>query len=165
MANQSAKRIAQENIKLLKYLRYGFLIVHIIYYLLKIILHNGVLMNSEMTIYGITSAISLIVFFQLERMGRPKINEKKELVSEGVDLNAGGMVEYMLDVIYLTWFAQLLSNFTFYGWYVLLVIPAYVLYKGTGFLFPLLNTMTAAAPEQEKSKRQEKREKRNRMAR
>lgn len=104
----------------------------------------------------------------LEKTGRPQYDSKGKVVREGMDLSqAGGMTEYMFDLIYLSIIAnvgRIIFN-TNKWWYLLLLCPIYVGYK----LYSLKQQYFGSAPgpvipdkmpEETKSKRQMKREKR-----
>ncbi|KAI3662338.1 hypothetical protein MP638_004862 [Amoeboaphelidium occidentale] len=148
MANQAAKKIAQENTRILSVLTYGFIIIHALYWFVRILFYRGITENTELVIYGSSSLLSLFLFAQLRNMGKPKYGERGELLSEGYDLNSPGIVEYMLDTIYVTWLAQIVSLFWSYGWWLLSLVPLYLLFTGAkSFLLPmLLNSSSPAAP-------------------
>lgn len=114
--------------------------------------------------------------YVLEKSGRPVFDAKGKIVKEGTDLSqAGGLVEYMFDLIYLSLFAdvgQALFN-TAKLWYVLVLIPIYAGWKLYGlknqFLGPRGPTGGSSGEEptangDSKSKRQIKREKRGNKA-
>lgn len=66
--------------------------------------------------------------------------QSKKLASAGMDINAGGViVEYLFDVIYVTWVAELASCISTKFWWLYAAIPAYALWKlGSGVVMPLL---------------------------
>lgn len=111
--------------------------------------------------------------YVLEKSGRPVFDAKGKIVKEGTDLaQAGGLVEYMFDLIYLSLFAdvgRIVFN-TGKFWYVLLLIPLYAGWKLYGlknqFMGPARSASgtDSAANGDSKSKRQLKREKRGNKA-
>ncbi|CCK72649.1 Snd2p KNAG_0L00260 [Huiozyma naganishii CBS 8797] len=111
-----------------------------------------------------------VAVFVLDKFGRPKYDSAGQLTSEGVDLRqSGGVVEYLFDAVYLTWFGDLgkvLFN-TGKFWLLWWGVPIYLGVK----LFALKQKFMPSMPraggsqnstneQQTKSKRQLKREKR-----
>ncbi|CAG8736241.1 5574_t:CDS:2, partial [Acaulospora morrowiae] len=79
----------------------------------------------------------------------------------GEDLNAEGLIAYMFDIIYVTWFVHVLSILFEWIWWFYLVIPIFSGYKiWTVFIKPMFANNGDEFVSQEKSKRQAKKEKR-----
>ena len=80
------------------------------------------------------------------------------LVDGGGDLNSG-MLEYVWDVLYVVWFVQVMGLTSSYAWLVLLVIPAFALWRLWWDLVKpwIFNEGMFAKPEIEESKTQRKR--------
>lgn len=117
--------------------------------------------------FNLPMCISLYI---LEKTGRPQYDAKGRVVREGMDLGqAGGMTEYMFDIIYLSIVANIgrIVFDTNKFWYLMLLCPVYVGYKLYSLkqqFFPgdpaPNGAVTQQEPEAQKSKRQLKREKR-----
>lgn len=118
--------------------------------------------------FNLPMCVSLYV---LEKTGRPHYDDKGRVVREGMDLSqAGGMTEYMFDLIYLSLIANVgrILFDTNKWWYLMLLCPVYVGYKlyalkqqffpSQGGANDMVNDTQQAQPQ--KSKRQMKREKR-----
>lgn len=126
MANAAAKKQAVANIEQLKYLHIAFSIVNVLFLLSHFLLSRP----KSLKQYLLFSVPALFLQYQLERLGRPKYDSKGALASAGEDLNQKGMIEWFIDVIYVTWACDILVILTGsnYMWYLYLSIPIYASY-------------------------------------
>ncbi|CAN6629427.1 SRP-independent targeting protein 2 [Trichomonascus vanleenenianus] len=160
MANTAAKKQAVANVKALNQLHIVFGVVNA----LVLIGHFLLSRPRSLKAYILFSLPSFFLQFQLERLGRPKYDSRGSLVSAGEDLSQKGLIEWLHDVIYLTWGIDILlvlsgSN---YVWYLILLIPGYASYAVYANFFKKTKSPFTedAAQSEAKSKRQEKLEKR-----
>jgi hypothetical protein len=66
--------------------------------------------------------VSLVVLGQLYSGAQP-VYTNTELSSAGVDLTGEGVVQYMFDILYVTWFTHLSSCLVSdYFWFVYLLV-------------------------------------------
>ncbi|KAG2217246.1 hypothetical protein INT45_012194 [Circinella minor] len=166
MANQSAKKIAIANNKTLDNLRKGFMVVHLLYIGYRIIYNWETFTTGQLTLYMLTTGVSMFMYSTLETTGRPIYDATGTLMKSGEDMSAEGLTAYMFDIIYVTWFTQLMVAFVSTKfWYTFLVIPGYATYKLFPMIMPYLRQYSQSglgnenAPEGSKSKRQQKMEK------
>lgn len=168
MANTSAKRIAAENKKTLANLQKGFLAVNIFYFLWRVVFYWSTFGFSHFLLYASTAGVTLYLYNVLYTIGNPSYAADGSLLKSGDDINGEGVVAYFFDIIYVTWFVHVSTAlFSDRFWWVMMVIPAYAIYKGWGFVSPFLFGGGAAAGEAEsdaagggESKRQQKMQKR-----
>ncbi|KAI9278301.1 hypothetical protein BDA99DRAFT_491777 [Phascolomyces articulosus] len=165
MANASAKKLAIANDRILDNLRKGFMIVHLLFIGYRIIYNWDTFTTGTLVLYMLTTGVSMFMYSTLETTGRPYYDATGTLIKSGEDMNAEGLTAYMFDIIYVTWFTQVMVALVSYKfWYTFLVIPGYAAYK----VFPMLMTYlrqykeAGITPQEEgsKSKRQAKMEKR-----
>ncbi|KAJ1856091.1 hypothetical protein LPJ73_002233, partial [Coemansia sp. RSA 2703] len=123
MANQSAKRIAQENASRLALLKKLLMGVNGLYLFVRLFLQYSSLRWTEFLLYLVTLALELVLFSSLQSSARPRYDASGVLVDGGTDLSQPGLVSYMFDYIYVTWFVHVLSLVTRWAWMVYLVIP------------------------------------------
>ncbi|KAI9312813.1 hypothetical protein BX666DRAFT_2030695 [Dichotomocladium elegans] len=164
-ANSSAKKQAISNTRILDNLRKGFAVVHLSFLIWRAGYHWATFTTSQMILYVLTSGLSIFLYSTLESSGRPRYDATGTLISAGDDMNAEGLTAYMFDIIYVTWFTQVMVAFVSSKfWYTYLVIPAYASYKLGPMAWSFLRRSSAASrdapPEAAKSKRQQKMEKR-----
>ncbi|KAI7883807.1 DUF788-domain-containing protein [Lichtheimia hyalospora FSU 10163] len=165
MANSSAKKQAIANTRTLDNLRKGFMVVHLCFILWRIVYHWNTFYTSQLVLYVLTSGVSMFMYSTLESTGRPRYDATGTLISPGEDMNAEGLTAYMFDIIYVTWFTQVMVAFVSSKfWYTFLVIPGYAAYKLGPMLLNYLRGSSSPSTEAEasagKSKRQAKLEKR-----
>ncbi|CAG8791049.1 9521_t:CDS:2, partial [Acaulospora morrowiae] len=91
-AKQSDKKIAQENLKSLKNLKKGFLIVNAIYFIFRIIYQYNSFSYSIAAKYIITAGISFFLWKQLVSYGSPRFRPDGGVEWSGEDLNAEGLI-------------------------------------------------------------------------
>ncbi|CAL9729469.1 SRP-independent targeting protein 2 [Monosporozyma unispora] len=179
MAGKSAKKHAAYNTKFLNQSIYISIIL-IILSLLRVILTSS-FSKSLYFKYIIIQSPLIICLFILNKTGRPKwINGDLQNEGSMINLtNPQGLVEYMLDLLYLAWFGNItitiFNSFKFIWFIWILVIPAFIIYKliqlkntywkGNGINLPRQNKNKSKQPiennEHTKSKRQLKRENRS----
>ncbi|RIA95749.1 hypothetical protein C1645_449885 [Glomus cerebriforme] len=163
MAKQSDKKIAQENLRYLGNLKRGFLIVNAIYIFYQILYHYYSFTFWLATGYLVTTGITLFLWKQLVTYGSPKYSSDGTTVNwSGEDLNSEGLIAYMFDIIYITWFVHLTSMFFTWAWYIFLVIPSFAIYKvWTFFIKPnFFSDGNMAGYDSQKSNRKKKMENR-----
>ena len=74
--------------------------------------------RAHLLLYLFTSLPSLFFTQQLYSMASPKYSSSGALVSAGADLTQPGLTQYMQDVIYVTWAAQLFGLIWSKGWWL-----------------------------------------------
>ncbi|KAF0434660.1 DUF788-domain-containing protein [Gigaspora margarita] len=159
MAKQSDKKIAQENLKCLNSLKWGFIIVNSIYFIFRILYHFESFGSRTAVFYFVTLGISIYLGSEINRYGAPTYGVRGNVLWSGVDLNSKGSIEYMFDIIYVTWAVHIGSMFYEGFWLFYLSIPLYALYKIWTFFTNPFSGSEGSVP-QEKSNRQRKMEKR-----
>ncbi|KAJ1875975.1 hypothetical protein LPJ55_000155 [Coemansia sp. RSA 990] len=127
MANQSAKRIAQQNALRISTLNKVLVGVNAFYLFVRVVLQFGSLNWTEAFTYVVTAGIEVLLYMNLYQISRPRYDPGGILVSAGTDLSQPGLVSYMFDYIYITWFVHLLSLLTKWAWALYLSIPLYLL--------------------------------------
>ncbi|KAI0254336.1 hypothetical protein BJV78DRAFT_1274160 [Lactifluus subvellereus] len=170
MANASAKRIASQNEAAIRNMFYGQLLSNLFPLLIRIVFRWQAFRQSKKAIalYCLSLALSQFLYQYLKRSGTPRRDPTGNLVSSGDDLNHPGMTEWIFDILYISWFAQVGSAiFGEWLWWIYVVIPMFVIYKLWNTLIsPILlgrsSSVAEGEPEQEGlSKRQEKMKKRS----
>ncbi|KAF9191159.1 hypothetical protein BGZ50_009593 [Haplosporangium sp. Z 11] len=129
MANSSQKKIAHENAKTLLSLRKGFIWVNAFYIFYRIIYHWSTFGFKLALGYLFTAGLSVLLYTQINAMGRPRFNSKGELADAGEDLSQEGLVQYAFDIIYVTWFVHVTSALWSKMWWFYITIPAYAAWK------------------------------------
>jgi hypothetical protein len=159
MANQAAKKTMKENARLLRNLRIQVAIFMGIY-LLHFIWHFSSVRFWDWVGLAVFSAINFFVYLGLRAYARPTLNDEGEIVSPGSDLNQKGLIEYHWDLLYVTWFVQITSLYSKWFWLVMLVIPAFTVFKLWGTVIkPWLETESEETADPADKKRREKMEK------
>ncbi|KAH9978014.1 DUF788-domain-containing protein [Lactifluus volemus] len=169
MANASAKRIASQNEAAIKNMLYGHVLSNLLPLLIRILFQWQDFQPSKkaITFYCLTLALSQFLYQYLKKTGTPKRDPTGNLVSPGDDLNHPGMTEWIFDILYISWFAQVGSAILGeWFWWIYLAIPIFVIYKLWNTLSPMLfgrsSSVAEGEPMQEGlSKRQEKMKKRS----
>ncbi|KAG0661422.1 hypothetical protein C6P46_004019 [Rhodotorula mucilaginosa] len=135
MAGASTKRIAAANAQTLKQLRLGMAVSGGVYLLHLLIFSSG-RSYRRLFLFAVTEAIAVGLWNQLQAMAQ-----------RGEELNGSkGLVSYMFDVLYVTWFvhvATALVSAKF--WYLYWIIPLYALYRLASFALPYISPSLAAA--------------------
>ncbi|KAK6519615.1 hypothetical protein TWF281_003437 [Arthrobotrys megalospora] len=124
MAQKAAKATARKNESSLNLLHILSLAFNLFFILYRFIYHSSSVTKGAIYSYVIFNVPALGIQYYLESIGRPKDARKA-----GDDLNAGGMMEMLWDVIYVTW--ACLGLVAFFGekfWWLWAVIPLYGAY-------------------------------------
>ncbi|CDR42339.1 CYFA0S09e01486g1_1 [Cyberlindnera fabianii] len=167
MAGQSAKKQVASNTKILKEIHL-ITWTTLVFFGLFTLYFNRPASSKPFIFFSLPSLASLFV---LEKTGRPRVDDSGKIIRQGQDLSAEGLTEYLFDVIYYTIICQFLAFATGSNkmWWLYLAIPAFAGYKVYGLIsagkemFGMGKKPAAqnAAPEEsQKSKRQQKMEKR-----
>ncbi|KAJ2908308.1 hypothetical protein GGI21_003015, partial [Coemansia aciculifera] len=143
-ANQSAKRITQENAARLAVLDKAYLAVNIVYILVRFILQYRSINWTETILYLFTVAIESFLYVNLYKMSRPRYDPGGILISSGTDLSQPGLVSYMFDYIYVSWLVHLLSLLTKWAWALYLAIPVYLAYTFGPYVLQFIRSQTGA---------------------
>ncbi|KAK6197480.1 uncharacterized protein RJT21DRAFT_123295 [Scheffersomyces amazonensis] len=137
MASQSSKKQAQSNIKTLFELHVISLVINILSILGLFVLHRP----SNWIPWIIISLPAWGLQYFIEKGGRPRYNGEGKMTRVGDDLKlSGSLYEYFFDIIYVTWFLDILMIIfgTNYVWFLYSVIPIFAGYKIFGFVAPFL---------------------------
>ncbi|RVD85774.1 uncharacterized protein DFL_004081 [Arthrobotrys flagrans] len=124
MAQKAAKTTARRNVSSLNLLNILSLAFNLFFILYRFIYHSSSVTKVAIYSYVIFNAPALVIQLYLEIIGRPK--GARKVVD---DLNAGGMMEMLWDIIYVTW--ACLTLVAFFGeslWWLWAVIPVYGTY-------------------------------------
>ncbi|KAJ1894928.1 hypothetical protein LPJ66_004888 [Kickxella alabastrina] len=152
MANQSAKRITQENAARLAILSKLLLGINGFYLFVRIILQYKSLTWSEAIMYLGSVALEVFLYTNLQHVSRPRYDPGGVLIDSGTDLSQPGLVSYMFDYIYISWFVHLLSLATRWAWFLYLTIPVYLGYM----LFPYIRQFLGSSLGQQGGNPEEK---------
>ncbi|EMG46838.1 ENV10 SRP-independent targeting protein 2 [Candida maltosa Xu316] len=136
MASASAKKQAVSNTTMLNQLSLISSIINLLTILSIFVIHRP----ASFKPWLFFSLPSFVLHYSLEKCGRPKYNGKT-LISSGDDIRLpGSLFEYYFDVIYLTWFFDILMILTGSNkvWYLYLVIPGFAIYKLSNIILPFL---------------------------
>lgn len=135
MSSASLKKLAARNKAILDQLLYISILINL--FTLIILFYFK---RPQKYIYYILFSIPAIILqYVLENNGRPKLDPKGQLIRSGDDiLQRGSLFQYCFDIIYLTWFFDVLmiifgSNKVWLGY---AVIPGFAIYKISGFILP-----------------------------
>ncbi|KAJ2855856.1 hypothetical protein FB639_006181, partial [Coemansia asiatica] len=128
MANQSAKRIVQQNATRLDTLKKLFLGINAFYLLTTLLFQRSSLTWTTILGYILKVTIESLLFISLRNSARPRYDPGGTLVDSGTDLGQPGLVQYMFDYLYVMWFVRILGLVTRWAWIVYLVFPAYLVY-------------------------------------
>ena len=131
MAQKAKKELAKSNTATLNNVHIATLVIHLLFWLSHTLFRSRSLIP-----YIVLSIPALICEYILESTGRPKYDAAtKQLKTSGEDLGAAGLTEYMFDVIMVTWASTVLVIiFGNWGWWIMVAIPAYAVYLGSGLL-------------------------------
>ncbi|KAG6296948.1 hypothetical protein E4U09_001533 [Claviceps aff. purpurea] len=131
MAQKAKKDRAKSNTAALNSLHTGSLLFNILFLLSHLLWRPR-----SLVAYGLFVTPSLICEYVLETSGRPKYDPATgALRTAGEDLAAAGLTEYMFDVVWVTWAADVLVVLVGnWGWLLWALVPAYGAYLGSGLL-------------------------------
>ncbi|EPS40300.1 hypothetical protein H072_5895 [Dactylellina haptotyla CBS 200.50] len=124
MAQKAAKATARKNESSLNTLHLLAIGINIFFIIFRFFIRHGSVSKRAIYLYSIMNLPALGIELYLESIGRPRDARKN-----GEDLNSGGMMEMLWDVIYVTWFCMgLVAFFGEWCWWLWLVIPLYGVY-------------------------------------
>ncbi|KAI9294381.1 DUF788-domain-containing protein [Neoconidiobolus thromboides FSU 785] len=127
MANLQKKKIIQKNEQLLTQLQKIFLGVNAYFIIIRLLFQYSSLTFYNLLAYIFTVGLSWLIYFQLIKLAKPTLNGA-QIVNPGEDLSSKGLISYMFDILYITWFIQVTTTISNYFWYVYLLIPGYGAY-------------------------------------
>ncbi|KAJ1961870.1 hypothetical protein GGI12_002997 [Dipsacomyces acuminosporus] len=157
MANQSAKRIVQENAARLAAMDKVYLAVNGIYLFVRFVLQYSSINWTESIAYFLTLALESFIYFTLYQSSRPRYDPGGVLLDPGADLSQPGLISYMFDFIYISWAVHLLSLVAKWAWFLYAAIPIYMLYVFGPYIRQLLMSQSGDAPSAEESEKEKKR--------
>lgn len=100
---KAAKTLAANNTKRLNITLVATLVLHGLFWILRLLVFRGSFTSSTFWRYLVLSAPSLIIQFWFERIARPTLGPNGEVKRSGEDLDAKGLTEWMWDVLYWTY--------------------------------------------------------------
>lgn len=159
MASQSGKKLAVANTTTLNQLLAIAASINFVCILALFILKRP----QNKVPYIVFSLPALTLQYLLEKYGRPVYSGNK-MIRSGEEISGPGLYEYMFDIVYLTWILDVLM--VIFGsnkvWWLFSSVPLYAGWKIWGVASPFLSRGKSKGeePVAEKSKRQEKLEKR-----
>eukprot|EP00708_Paratrimastix_pyriformis_P006585 GAFH01005926.1.p2 GENE.GAFH01005926.1~~GAFH01005926.1.p2 ORF type:complete len:175 (+),score=36.46 GAFH01005926.1:30-527(+) len=161
MANQSEKRVAAKNASRMFILRCLWAAFEGFYFLvifLKYLFSHKLPGFWSWFMVAVANVICMIMFVYL----RHECEAGKDLAD-----SKQGLSQYFHDILYVTWFVQVMSLLSNKFWLVLLVIPGYALYKAITFCKKARQTGPELTPEQQElaKKKQERSERRSEQRR
>ncbi|EEB08177.1 DUF788 family protein [Schizosaccharomyces japonicus yFS275] len=137
MANASQKKIAAQNVRMLRFMRYCSIVVNGLFIVLRFFVRSK-LSKKSTALFLLVSGSAALLHAQLSKLSTPVYNEHGALVKVGQDLTAPGLTSYLLAYIAFCWFIVLAVALTTTKAFLLfLAIPGFIVYKG----FPLLKTV------------------------
>ncbi|KAJ2658839.1 ndufa8, NADH-ubiquinone oxidoreductase complex I 19kd subunit [Coemansia sp. RSA 1200] len=165
-ANQSAKRIVQENAARISVLQKVYIGVNLVYIVVRFLLQYTSLGWKEFLMYAATFGLETFIYVNLYQVSRPRYDPGGILVDAGTDLSQPGLVSYMFDYLYVSWFVHLLSLVTRWAWLLYLAIPIYLVVTFGPYLRQFIPSLAgqqgggggdeAQLSEKEKKKREKK---------
>ncbi|KAJ1722982.1 hypothetical protein LPJ53_002648 [Coemansia erecta] len=155
MANQSAKRIAQENAARLALMKKLFLGVNGFYLAVRLLFQYSSLTWGTILLYLLTFSLELALYRSLHTTSRPRYDSSGILVDAGTDLSQPGLVSYMFDYIYISWFVHLLSLVTRWAWWLYLAIPVYLAVAFGPYVMQFLGIGQGTGKQEEQSMTEE----------
>eukprot|EP00842_Homolaphlyctis_polyrhiza_P004758 jgi/Hompol1/5283/HPOL_004306-RA len=144
-AKASSKKLAERNKKILGDLRLQSGIILALHIIVRLIIFRNSLTTWTTTLSVGCLATSILLFLSFESIGGPR---------GGSDLaDEKGLISYMWDVLYISWFCLLGSCVSDYVYWTTLAIPAIGIYKlaslASGFLSIFKGASGAANAEQQ----------------
>ncbi|KAJ2398713.1 hypothetical protein GGI23_003082 [Coemansia sp. RSA 2559] len=171
-ANQSAKRIVQENAARMSLLKKVYIGVNAFYIVVRFLLQFGSLGWKEFVMYAVTFGLESFIYVNLYQVSRPRYDPGGILVDAGTDLSQPGLVSYMFDYLYVSWFVHSLSLLTRWAWLLYLAIPVYLVVTFGPYLRQLLFSQGGQASDEggdslseKDKKRKEKKERKKQQPR
>ncbi|GMM51441.1 hypothetical protein DASB73_023990 [Starmerella bacillaris] len=125
MANASNKRIAQLNKGTLLQLDRISFAVYVSAFVYFLVSKRNIFLDLLLCSPG------FLAQYWLHKTCGPKYDENKQLIKAGLYINQGGVIEYMKDIMILSWGLAMFSvgfgRKAYFGW---LIVPVYAVYKG-----------------------------------
>lgn len=123
MAQGATKRQIVENARKLQQLRIAAALVNLLFVLLRLVLRYASTSKKTFVLYVFSMVVAVMLQLQLEVMGRASYGKTGNLLSAGEDLLQSGTIEYICDILYLTWIIYILVAFvTDYAWILYLSV-------------------------------------------
>lgn len=139
MANASSKKIALQNQLFLKTLHRLTIIIYFSCYVTFYVAKNSYKRNIIFSIPGI------LALLYLDKSCRPLYDANRRLLKPGLDISQSGIIEYLKDTVFLSWICILLAvAIGAKAWFLMLLVPGYLGYKGLGVLKAGKNMMQGA---------------------
>eukprot|EP00884_Botryococcus_braunii_P006696 jgi/Botrbrau1/16027/Bobra.7_2s0002.1 len=129
MAKKGAKKQIEDNRRRLRLLQIIITVANVIQVPLRFGLRRSTVSVGNYVLLGLTSLVYAATYGGISSAARPTYGENGELIDGGNDLKHGGVLSAYHDLLYLTAAAQLLSLFSPYCWFLLLLAPAYGFYQ------------------------------------
>ncbi|KAJ1807755.1 hypothetical protein LPJ77_002813 [Coemansia sp. RSA 2523] len=170
MANQSAKRVTQQNAQRMSLLSKLFIGINAFYIFIRVVFQYRSLSWTGSIMYLATAGVETLLYMNLYSVSRPRYDPGGVLVSSGTDLSQPGLVSYMFDYIYISWFVHVLSLLTKWAWALYFVIPVYVGVLAAPYVKQFLGSRSSSKPapsaedEAKEKKRREKKERKQQRA-
>lgn len=159
MANQGAKKRKEENARHMSNLLRVIIGCNVVYILIRMIIFRSSISWKHWVGLVVTSLAYAIPYQQLANMAKPTYSDDGELTDGGFDMSTGGVCGYLHDIIYITCFVQIASIISDKFWYTYLVIPAFAVYKASGFIKGFLSHDSEVEEDEKTRKKREKMEK------
>lgn len=100
---KASKQLAAANAQSLRTLHLSSAVINGFFVLYRILYHYGSTTRKTFVLYLLFSGPAFIIQFYLEKLARPRYAPSGELLRTGEDLASKGVMEYMWDVLYITW--------------------------------------------------------------
>jgi hypothetical protein len=123
MAGAGAKKRAEDNARTLQRLSIFIVVCAGVHAAVRLWLKASTATWSSWAGLAGTVLVQGFCYLSIAAVARP-VYTNGVLVDGGADLSKGA-ISYYFDVLYVTGFVQVLASFTFYGWYLYLVVPIY----------------------------------------
>lgn len=128
MAHSSAKKLAKSNASLLRALLKAIIGTNAFFLLMCRVVNWQTFGVAQISAWAACGAVQLACYLSLFASGRPTYHNGT-VVDGGTDIGAaGGVMEYVRDVLYVSLLVQVLCVISSYALLVFLVVPAYAIY-------------------------------------
>lgn len=127
MANSSAKKLYKSNALRLNTLRQTIFFMNLMF-AVRQLLNSQKFTVFYRVAWPILLAIYIAPYLFISSAAKATYSETGDLIDAGMDIGAGGILEYCHDLIYLTIFAQFGLMFTKWALLVFLAVPMYATY-------------------------------------
>ncbi|KAJ3300531.1 hypothetical protein HK104_010473 [Borealophlyctis nickersoniae] len=105
MAKAAARKTFEKNVKTLTDLRKYHLLAVLLHVTFRVVFRWGSFTLWDAVLFVIANVFAIALYSQLHSFAAPSFATSGALEDAGVDLDGPGMVAYMFDIIYITWFA------------------------------------------------------------